>query len=80
MYHPLLGNPADLKDAELDAKILDLSRKYHIAAGMGQGGPASQIVIALEMYKDEQYRRQMEASRNLGKKDNDDLGNLINVE
>lgn len=79
MYHPLLDNPRKLKDQDLENKILDLSKKYHIAANMGNGGVANQIVIALEMYRNEQHRRQMEASATIVKKDSGDLDELINV-
>jgi hypothetical protein len=80
MFHPLLSSPADLKDAELDEKIFDLTKKYYIASNLGQGGAANQIVLALEMYRDEQLRRQYEASQNLMKKQNKDLDGLINVD
>lgn len=79
MYHPLLEDPRNLKDQDLENKILDLGRKYHIAARMGQGGVCQQILIALETYKDEQHRRQAEAARELLKKQNKDLDDLINV-
>ncbi len=79
MYHPLLADPRNLKDQDLEDKILDLGRKYHIAARLGQGGACQQIVIALEMYKDEQKRRQVEAMQGLIKKQNKGLDDLINV-
>lgn len=79
MYHPLLEDPSNLKDADIEAKILDLGRKYHIAARMGHGGVCNQIVIALEMYKSEQYRRQMEATSKMIKKEDKGLDDLINV-
>jgi hypothetical protein len=79
MFHPLLGNPQDLKDQELDAKIFDLTKKYYIASSLGQGAAANQIVIALDMYREEQQRRQYEATKNLMKKQDKDLDDLINV-
>ncbi len=81
MYHPLLADPSELKDADLENKIIDLSKKYDIAARMGQGGPASQIIIALEMYKDEQRRRFHQANKTIAAKQQDNgLDDLINVE
>lgn len=80
MFHPLLENPAKLKDAELESKILDLSRKYHIASRMGQGGICQQIIFALEAFKTEQYQRQISATRSAIKKQDTDLDDLINVE
>jgi hypothetical protein len=80
MYHPLLDDPSKLKDQDLENKILDLSRKYHIAARMGQGGVAQQINVALDAYKSEQHRRQMENSQTMLKKQNKGLDDLINVD
>jgi hypothetical protein len=80
MFHPLLGDPRKLKDQDLENKIIDLSRKYGIAASMGQGGACSQIVTALDMYKSEQMRRQAENMKTIVKKQNKDLDDLINVD
>ena len=80
MFHPLLAEPKDLKDQELDLKISELTKKYHIACNLGQGGVANQILIALEMYKDEQRKRYFEATNNIIKKQNKDLDDLINVD
>ena len=80
MFHPLLGDPKDIKDQELELKISELGRKYHIACSLGQGGVANQILIALDMYKDEQRKRYAEATNNLIKKQNKDLDDLINVD
>lgn len=80
MFHPLLAEPKDLKDQELDLKISELAKKYHIACNLGQGGVANQILIALEMYKDEQRKRYFEATNNIIKKQNKDLDDLINVD
>jgi len=79
MYHPLLDDPKNVKDQDLENKILDLGRKYHIAARSGQGGVCQQIIVILEMYKDEQRRRQVESANTLIKKQNKDLDDLINV-
>jgi hypothetical protein len=80
MFHPLLGDPSLLKDQDLDAKILDLSKKYGIAARMGQGGACQQIVIALEAFKAEQQRRQNRSLADTMKKQNGDLDDLINID
>ena len=79
MYNPLLSDPSKLKDADLDGKILDLTKKYHIAARMGHGAVCDQIISALNMYKEEQYRRQVEATQKLAKRQDKDLDDLINV-
>jgi hypothetical protein len=79
MYHPLIDSPAKLKDQDLENKILDLSRKYGIAANMGQGGVCQQIIIMLDMLKTEQSRRQQQNMSSVMKKQNKDLDDLINV-
>ena len=45
MYNPLLPDPSTLKDAELDQRINELSRKYHIAARTGMNQVIPQILI-----------------------------------
>jgi len=80
MFHPLLEDASKLKDQDLDNKIQDLSRKYFIAARMGQGGAAHQLVMALEAYRSEQQRRQYQALQKVGKKQDRGLDDLINVD
>jgi len=80
MFHPLLDNPAKIKDQELENKILDLTKKYHVAASMGQGAICQQIVIILETLKEEQNKRQQESMKSAMKKQNKDLDDLINVD
>jgi hypothetical protein len=79
MYHPLLEPAAKLKDQELENRILDLTKKYHIAARMGQGGVCQQILCALEMYKEEMNKRQQAALKSSIKKQDKDFDDLINV-
>jgi histidinol phosphatase-like enzyme len=80
MFHPLLEDPSTLKDQELENKILDLSKKYHISLRMGQGGVANQILIALQMYKENQFIRQQELIKNTIKKQGPEIDDLINVD
>jgi hypothetical protein len=80
MFHPLLEDPSLLKDQDLDAKIFDLSKKYGIAARMGQGGACQQIITALETYKAEQQSRQNKSMSDMMKKQNGNLDDLINID
>ena len=80
VYHPLISDPRKIKDQDLEDKIQELSKKYHLAARMGQGGVCSQILSALEMYKTESERRRIESMNALMKKQNKDLDDLINVD
>lgn len=79
MFHPLLPSMSALKDADIESKISELSRKYTIAARMGSGDACSQILLALEGYKDELQRRLMEKSTVSVKNQDRDLDDLINV-
>ena len=80
MFNPLVGDPTKLKDQDLETKILDLSKKYSIAANMGHGMVCSQIITLLDMYKMELSRRQQESMKSAMKKQNRDLDDLINVD
>jgi hypothetical protein len=80
MFHPLAEDPSKIKDQELETKILDLTKKYYIAARLGQGGVCNQIVIALEMYKEEQYKRQQESIMASSRKQSKNIDDLINIE
>jgi len=80
MYHPLVGDLSKIKDAELEEKIQDLSRKYGIAVRLGQGGAGQQIVMVLDAYKTELSNRQRQMLEKTMTKKNKDLDDLINVD
>jgi len=79
MFHPLLPNTNDLKDADLELKIAELSKKYTIAAKSGNGGLCSQILLALGEYKAEQQRRFSSRNKVAVQNQDKDLDNLINI-
>jgi hypothetical protein len=79
MFHPLLANPSKLKDKDLEEKIQDLSKKYHMAARLGQGGMCQQIIMALEVYKTEQQQRYKQTNKVMVNKQEKGLDDLINV-
>jgi len=79
MFHPLLPSFAELKDADLELKINELMKKYGIALRTGNSGLCGQIVLALESYKEEYRRRQVEKLTVSIKKQDKDLGDLINI-
>jgi hypothetical protein len=79
MYNPLMANPAEFKDAELDNKINELSRKYHIAARSGQGMACQQIIVILESLKYEQQRRRSESLKTSNNGKDSNLDDLINI-
>jgi len=77
MFNPLMPDLREVKDQELENKLHELTKKYWIAARGGNGGLAQQILVALESYKDEMRRRQVEQQRSLMEKQNKDLDDLI---
>ena len=79
MYNPLMPDVSKIKDADLEAKIQDLTKKYYIAARMGHSAVCEQIVSALTMYKEELYKRQTAAIQKTIKKQDRDFDDLINV-
>ena len=80
LFNPLLGNPAELKDADLEAKINELTRKYTIAARTGMNQVLPQLALALEIYRDELTKRGQESLKTTARKANGNLDDLINVE
>jgi hypothetical protein len=79
MFHPLLEDLSKIKDADLENKILDITKKYHIAIRLGQGSVAQQIIMVLDVYRAEQSKRQQLSMQSTMKKQNKDLDDLINV-
>lgn len=80
MFNPLVTNLEKIKDAELESKIFELTKKYFIAAKSGQGTVCNQILSLLNMYQEEQAKRQKVHMDNLQKKQNKSLDDLINVD
>jgi len=55
--HPLITNLGEMTDPQLDQKITELTRKYIIAQGLGNGHLQTQILVALNTYRDELIAR-----------------------
>ena len=79
MFHPLLEDLTQIKDADLENRMSDLNKKYNIALRSGNGALAQQVAMILEALRDEGTRRQAEATKKLLQKQNKDLDDLINV-
>jgi hypothetical protein len=74
--HPLAGDLSQLKDAELDNKINDLTRKYFLTRNFGV---QQQISAMLDTYKAEaNKRRQAEYEKMMNNRDKG-LDKLINI-
>jgi hypothetical protein len=74
--HPLVGSLSGLKDAELETKINDLTRKYFTVVNFDV---QQQIAMLLDTYKEElNNRRAAEYEKMMNNRDKG-LDKLINV-
>ena len=74
--HPLVNDLSGLKDAELEAKINDLTRKYFMSYNTGV---QAQMVAVLDSYKEElDKRRRAEYDKMMNNRDKG-LDKLINI-
>lgn len=79
MFNPLLEDLTKVKDVDLENRVNELSRKYSIAARTGMNDVIPQIIVALNAYKQELSRRQLESLKKATKNSNKDLDGLIKV-
>jgi hypothetical protein len=74
--HPLAGDLAKLKDAEIETKISDLTKKYFQVQNTGV---KAQIAALLEDYRSEMTKRQQAAWAKMMENRDKSLDKLINV-
>lgn len=74
--HPLLGNLNNLKDAELEQKIFDLSKKYFMTSNIEV---RSQMVMVLDGLKEEMNKRRQAQLANMMANRDKTLDKLIKV-
>ena len=74
--HPLVDNLSYLKDAELENKINDLTRKYFQTYNFSV---QAQIVAVLDSYKEELNKRRMVEYEKMMNTRDKGLDKLINV-
>lgn len=74
--HPLAEDFSQLKDAEIESRIQDLTSKYWQTSNMAV---QRQISLFLEMYQAEIQDRRAKQWNQMYQKRNKDLDNLINV-
>jgi hypothetical protein len=74
--HPLVGDLSALKDAELDLKIQDLTKKYFQSINQDV---RNQIVNLLETYKEEASKRRAKALQSMMDNRDKGLDKLINI-
>jgi len=76
MIHPFVGNLSDLKDQDVENKLIELNKKYHTAVRLGSKDLLTQLYTCITIYREELAKRN---SQKLKQADND-LGQLINVD
>lgn len=80
MFHPFEGDLSQLKDSEIEEKIVELNKKYYQAYRLGKPELLTQISTFVIIYKDEMARRYAEKMQSSRKQMDGDLDQLINVE
>lgn len=75
--HPLVGDLSSLKDAELEAKINELSKKYFSTYNVDV---REQMVMILDTYKEELSNRRRAEYEKMMKSRDKNLDKLINVD
>ena len=80
MFHPLLPDMSELKTADVENKIYELTKKYWIAARSGNGYLGDQILIVIEAYKTELQKRNQAATKISTQNGNKDLDDLIKIQ
>lgn len=76
MFHPLERDLSELKDTEIEQRLIELNKKYYTAARMGSRDLLTQLSTFITIYRDELSNRY---ARKL-KQNDDDLDQLINVD
>jgi uncharacterized protein YbjQ (UPF0145 family) len=74
--HPLINDLSNLKDAEVDQKVQDLTKKYFQTYNQDV---RNQIVSILETYKEEASRRRAKALEAMMDNRDKGLDKLINI-
>ena len=76
MFHPLTEDFTNLKDAEIEAKVNDLSKKYWQSQN---AAVKHQISVFLDIYKTELSVRRAKSFEQAYQKRNKDLDSLVKV-
>lgn len=77
MHHPLISGLDTLKDLELEERITELTKKYFKANSVDM---QQQIVVILEMYKEELNSRRRKSWEEQQNRRDKGLDDLINVD
>jgi hypothetical protein len=77
MFHPLESDLSLLKDKDIEDKLVDLNKKYYIAARSGNINLLTQVETFVTIYKNELSKRYRDKMK---QQDGNDLDQLINVD
>jgi ribosomal protein L29 len=80
MFHPLGEDLSQLKDAEVEAKLHELTKKYFQAQRLGNHQLLTQLSTFVNIYKDEMTIRYSRAAKASQSSYDGDLDQLINVD
>lgn len=76
MIHPFVGDLAEFKDQEIENRLIELNKKYYVAARLGSRDLLTQLSTVIIIYREELSKRQALKLKNA----DGDLGQLINVD
>jgi hypothetical protein len=77
MNHPFAPDFTDMRDDEVELKLNELMKKYHMAYRMGNQELLTQLATFVNIYKEELSNR---FRAKITQSENGDLGELINVD
>ena len=80
MIHPLEGDLSQLKDSDIEERVVELNRKYFLAYRLGKPELLTQIATFATIYKEELARRYAEKTKAARNQMDGDLDQLINVD
>ena len=76
MFHPLVGDLTEFKDQEIENKLIELNKKFYVAARFGNQDLLTQLSTVITIYREELGKRHAQKLKNA----DGDLGQLINVD
>jgi hypothetical protein len=76
MFHPLVSDLTEFKDQEIENKLIELNKKYYVAARLGSQDLLTQLSTVITIYREELAMRHARKLKNA----DGDLGQLINVD
>ncbi len=79
-FHPLGGDLSTMKDAEVEAKLQELTKKYFQAQRLGNYQLLTQLSTFVNIYRTELNLRYQRASKASQGNYDGDLDQLINVD